>query len=386
MEEISIYIHIPFCIKKCLYCDFLSGPCDEDTQGKYIRALLKEIELSGSTGMVKTIFFGGGTPSVVAPYFITAIMDKLRECFTLAENCEITMEMNPGTVTEEKMRQYKQAGINRLSIGLQSARDDELKRIGRIHTFSDFCETYRMARETGFSNINIDLIYALPEQSLADWKETLEKVVLLKPEHISSYSLIVEEGTPFYEKKDILMLPSEEEEQEIGTYTIRFLEQAGYCRYEISNYAKEGFVCRHNITYWTRGSYLGFGIGAASLVKSDGENCRYHNIRELNQYIQLLSDKQSNLSLLREDFTNLSEQECMEEFMFLGLRMTQGISAEEFLKNFNITILKVYGRQIEKQIELGTLEEQKNGSEIFYRLTEFGMDVSNIVLSEFLFR
>lgn len=385
MEEVSIYIHIPFCIRKCFYCDFLSGPCDENTQKRYVEALLREIELSHSVCKVKTVFLGGGTPSVVAPHFIRDIMSKLRECFVVDEDCEITMEINPGTVTQEKMREYKRAGINRLSIGLQSAIDAELRRIGRIHTFGDFCETYRMARETGFSNINIDLISALPEQNLEDWKETLEKVVFLNPEHISAYGLIIEEGTPFYLKKETLGLPSEEEEQEISKCTIDFLQKNGYGRYEVSNYAKEGYESRHNITYWIRGNYLGFGIGAASMMRKEGIIFRYQNIKKIEEYIAILSDREASLSSLRESVTELSEKDCMEEFMFLGLRMTEGISADKFYENFKKSISEIYGNVIQKQIVLGTMEEYKTGTESFYRLTEFGMDVSNVVLSEFLF-
>ena len=260
MQPLELYIHIPFCVKKCAYCDFLSGPAGEKEKEEYVKMLVDEIRNCPDTVQnyrVISIFFGGGTPSLLTGEQIGRLMDTVREIFTLDEDAEITMEMNPGTVTEEKLRKYRQAGVNRLSIGLQSVNDEELRLLGRIHTYEEFREAYHLARANGFSNINVDLISAIPGQTVESWRRTLEQVMALSPEHISAYSLILEEGTTFYKKyvedeaKEGPKLPDEDAEREMYHRTREFLKDRGYERYEISNYARPGMECRHNLGYWT---------------------------------------------------------------------------------------------------------------------------------------
>ena len=326
-ENISVYIHIPFCVRKCLYCDFLSGPASEASRKAYINALCEEIrsEAYKYEGFrVVSVFIGGGTPSVIDAEDIRRVLNTLRQSYRLEAECEITIEVNPGTVTEDKLRIYRESGINRLSIGLQSARNSELKALGRIHSYEDFLNTYEKAVKIGFSNINVDLMSAIPEQTLSSYRETLNKVLQLTPQpvHISAYSLIVEEGTSFYENTP--KLPDEETEREMYKITREILEKAGFHRYEISNYAKPGYECFHNKVYWTRGNYVGFGIGSASLVK----NRRFHNITELESYVNHTKEYAT-------DIQSLTIEEQMEEFMFLGLRMMKGVSEQEFYENYH---------------------------------------------------
>ena len=375
-KELEIYIHIPFCVKKCAYCDFLSGPQDRDTIEKYVDKLVEEIGVQ-KPATVSSIFLGGGTPSILEPSQIFKIFKVLNCTFKIEKDAEITIEANPGTVTVEKLEAYKQCGINRISFGLQSTNNEELKLLGRIHTYEEFLESYQLARACGFENINVDLISAIPKQTVASWEETLKKVIALEPEHISAYSLIVEEGTPFAKvygegcpgEHD---LPCEEEERAIYYRTEELLERAGYHRYEISNYAKAGKECRHNLGYWERKDYLGIGLGAASLVN----NVRYKNTDDLLYYMEHSSD----LSAIQENVEKLSLQEQMEEFMFLGLRKTEGVSVTEFKNTFGKTMEECYGEQIQKLKEQGLLE-QKDGR---LMLTRPGIDVSNYVFGEFL--
>ena len=279
MKELELYLHIPFCVKKCNYCDFLSAPAEEETRAAYVDALLEEIRgfEDPEDYEVVTVFFGGGTPSILPGQEIFRIMEALREKFSFRKGAEITLEANPGTVDKEKLSCYKKAGINRLSFGLQSADAEELKKLGRIHTWEKFLESFQLAREAGFSNINVDLMSALPGQTKESWEKTLRQVLALQPEHISAYSLIIEEGTPFYQlyEKDVErrdageepeLLPSEEEERAMYEATGRILKEQGYLHYEISNYAKPGRECRHNLGYWQRRDYLGFGLGASTLL------------------------------------------------------------------------------------------------------------------------
>ena len=286
-QNLSLYLHIPFCVRKCLYCDFLSGSQSADMQEQYVEALCREIQETSPEYreyQVVSVFIGGGTPSVLLPEQTIRIMETLKSCFILTNTCEISMEMNPGTVTPEKMNVYRACGINRISIGLQSANDGELKALGRIHTYADFLKAYEMAVEAGFTNINVDLMSAIPEQTLKSYQETLQKVLALQPQpvHISAYSLIVEEGTPFYEQE--LNLPDEETERRMYEITDDILRKAGYHRYEISNYAKAGKECVHNKVYWQRGNYLGLGIGSASLI----QNVRFHNVTDIWSYVNLM--------------------------------------------------------------------------------------------------
>lgn len=338
-------------------------------------ALKKEIAVKSKkygANVVSTVFIGGGTPSIVKPQWIGEIMALLRSCFALAEDAEISMEMNPGTVNEESLAVYKAAGINRLSIGLQSANDAELSLLGRIHTFEEFLNAYTSAGSMGFFNINVDLMSALPGQSMASYLETLQRVLSLTPppKHISAYGLIIEEGTPFFaaHERGELNLPSEEEERQMYEATEKILKKHGYQRYEISNYAKEGFECRHNIGYWLRENYVGFGLGAASLV----ENKRFSGETDLEAYlVNPLGEKEVTL---------LSREEQMEEFMFLGLRLTKGVEEQKFFECFGEEIEVVYGDVLAKHVGNGLLIRKEG--RIY--LSPKGMDVSNYVMSDFL--
>ncbi len=379
MRELSIYIHIPFCVRKCLYCDFLSFSASEKEKQNYVNHLLLEIEQNAGqyeNHQVISLFLGGGTPSILTGAQIQAILVCVRKHFHLLPEAEITMEMNPGTVTEEKMAAYLAAGVNRISIGLQSTRDEELRRIGRIHTYEQFLQTYRLARESGCHNINIDLMAALPGQSMESYRQSVERVVALAPEHISAYSLILEEGTPLCEQQENYTFPTEDEDRDMYLYTGQYLKDHGYHRYEISNYAKEGCECRHNKVYWQRGDYAGFGLGASSMV----ENVRWSNVSDLDAYYRGVERKTLEKQEIRQNIQQLSVQEQMEEFMFLGLRMTEGISTGGFAKLFGIPIEEVYGKVIARFEKEGLL--QRKGTQIF--LTEKGMDVSNYVMAEFL--
>lgn len=382
-KKLELYFHIPFCVKKCLYCDFLSAPADRETRDAYMRALLQETVARSAAYQdytVDTVFIGGGTPSVVDAVWIGRLMESVYAHYRMAEHAEISMEVNPGTVDKDKLVIYRNAGINRLSIGLQSACDEELKKLGRIHTWQEFESTYALARKAGFANINVDLMAALPGQSEASYYNGLEKVLGLNPppEHISAYSLIVEEGTPFAAMAEAgaLELPDEDCERRMYEETARILVQKGYCRYEISNYAREGYACRHNLGYWNRVNYVGFGIGGASLV----ENTRFRNAEDILQYI-------SDPLGCRTSIEKLTAEEQMEEFMFLGLRMCAGVEEEKFLNIFGESLEEVYGEIIAVNMADGLLEYQKNPNREGRRLalTKRGMDISNYVMSQFLF-
>lgn len=404
MRELSIYIHIPFCVRKCLYCDFLSAPAGEKEIKSYVNLLLREIkEQSVFYGdhRVVSIFLGGGTPSLLPETDVGRILEQIGNCYSMESGAEITLECNPGTVTAEKLKDYITSGINRLSIGLQSADDGELARIGRIHGCGDFLETYRLAREAGFDNINVDLMAGLPGQSPASYRRTLERVVSLSPEHISSYSLILEEGTPIYVNQSSYSFPTEEEDREMYEFTGRYLDRAGYRRYEISNYAKEGFACRHNTVYWRRGDYAGFGLGASSMVG----NVRWKNPQTHEAYTAYVENMKrriyrrqgGNLTCAgaetsaergarmeragADEVQVLTVEEQMEEFMFLGLRLTEGIDLGEFRRIFGKSADEVYGKTIAVFEDQGLLV-RKGGR---LALTLRGIDVSNVVFAAFLF-
>lgn len=330
---------------------------------------------------VRTVFVGGGTPTAAPPRALCDVLHTLRSSFRVADDAEISMEANPGTVEKEALLLYREAGVNRLSIGLQSANDSELALLGRIHTYSDFLRTYHMAVESGFTNLNIDLMAALPGQTPAGYEKTLKEVLSLQPApaHISAYSLMIEEGTPFYEwygkERDTMArtgekqahLPSEDEERAMYRLTKRLLAMAGYHRYEISNYSLPGFSCKHNLVYWQRGNYAGFGLGAASMV----ENVRFQNTARLSEYLSA-KEKIVNQTLL-------SKEEQMEEFLFLGLRLTAGVSRKAFEDCFGVPLDCVYGEVIRKNVQEGLI---RDGAAI--TLTEKGMDVSNYVMAQFL--
>ena len=399
-KKLEIYVHIPFCAKKCAYCDFLSFPGNMRMRREYTDKLLEEIRIQSSfvrEYQVDTIFLGGGTPSVLDVTDITAIMGALKEHYDIAPDAEITIEVNPGTVKMEGLVAYREAGINRVSMGLQSADDTELRYLGRIHTYDEFLKSFQRVRMAGFTNVNVDLISAIPGQTPESWRNTLKKTAMLKPEHISAYSLIVEEGTPFYdrygghvemesyemsqEERRRLMalpdLPDEDTEREMYYMTRNCLAEQGYERYEISNYARPGFECRHNVGYWTGTGYLGLGLGASSYL----EGCRFHNTSDFQSYVSAhLDDEAEFCQALRQDMEQLSVKSKMEEFMFLGLRLTRGVSVEGFITRFGQSIRNVYGGVIDK-LEREGLLEHKNG---YYRLTERGLDLSNYAMSLFL--
>lgn len=378
-QELEIYIHIPFCVKKCAYCDFLSFALTQKDKNpnEYIDALIKEIEANDRVAKnyrVKTIFIGGGTPSLLEANQIEKIFQALHRIFQIDVNAEVTIEANPGTITKDKLLRFRGVGINRFSIGLQSTVDAELICLGRIHTYEQFLESFALAREVGFQNINVDIMSALPGQSLASYEETLLKITTLNPEHISAYSLILEEGTPFFEQyaDDLEQLPKEEEERLMYLRTRQILEQNGYYRYEISNYAKPGFACEHNIGYWKRKNYLGFGVGAASLIQNE----RFKNTSDYSEYLRNSHD----LECIRIEREKLPIRAQMEEFMFLGLRMCDGISKTEFFAAFSLDYESVYGQVTRKLSGQGLLAETHDT----VKLTEEGISVSNYVLSEFL--
>lgn len=400
-KNLQLYVHIPFCVRKCSYCDFLSFSTDERTQLAYADALIREIEFYGpqmSEYTISTIYIGGGTPTWLNEDKMVEILDAIYTYFNVSPEAEVSMECNPGTVTAAKLEKYRRAGVNRLSIGLQSADDEELQILGRIHTFEQFLKTYEMARNAGFGNINVDLISGIPYQTAEKFLHTLQKVVRLKPDHISAYSLIIEKGTPFYDayKFDAVkqeagmqteVLPTEDEVYRIYKLTQQYLTQAGYEQYEISNFAHPGFECEHNIGYWTRENYLGLGLGAASLV----ENVRYSNTIELYQYIDNCQDIKW-VEYMQEDEscvtgTNLhasvdvvSRKAQMEEFMFLGLRQNCGVTREQFERAFDIPIDGIYKNALDYLRDEGLLDT----SEGRIVLTEKGMDLSNFALAQFL--
>ena len=378
---LGLYLHIPFCIKKCNYCDFLSAPATDATREQYVEALCKEIRSHKETTKeyeLKTVYFGGGTPSLLSSVQVEQILQAVTDTFSInMEEAEVTMEVNPGTVSKERLEAYRKLGINRLSIGVQSAREEELKLLGRIHTFEEAKQCYRWARKAGFTNISMDVISALPGQSLSDYKETLEELISLNPEHISSYSLIIEEKTPFYElysegKEKETDLPDEDTDREMYSYTKERLRAAGYERYEISNYAKPGFESRHNSSYWTGIPYIGAGLGASSLFT----NARYHNEMDLSSYMEAIQKGED----VRRDIERLVEAEKMEEFMMLGLRMMKGVSREEFQKKFGCAMETVYGPALAKLRKNGLITVE--GDTV--ALTETGIDVSNQVFIEFI--
>lgn len=461
-RELELYIHIPFCVRKCAYCDFLSAPASKETMRAYTDVLCREIREFpwAKQYEVTTFFFGGGTPSILPPKYIEEILTAARETFDFAQDTrrtesrpkitaecsprtacrlsasplclpEITIECNPGTADREKLAAWRRMGISRLSLGLQSADNGELQCLGRIHTWEEFLATYQDARRAGFENINVDLMSALPGQTVDSWKRTLEKVLALSPEHISAYSLIIEEGTPFYERyhEDVRRrdagescreLPSEEEEREMYRLTEQYLKEAGLYRYEISNYALPGYECRHNCGYWRRTEYAGFGLGAASFLvlpepsscgaksaafqksagsagqkeefqknadgdsqkeafqksaggaQESGKNYRCKNPEDLNAYLAYdFSGRQ---------YEELSREDQISEFMFLGLRMTRGVSEQEFETAFDVRIDQIYGRELKKLVDQKLLCREEG--RIF--LSPRGMDLANYVMAEFL--
>ncbi len=383
IDKAGIYIHIPFCVKKCNYCDFLSFVCDEDGVKRYIKRLKHEIEEKAYRYKDKefsTIFIGGGTPSSISAHLIKDVLNVVYECYNIEEDSEITIESNPGTLDKEKLSVYRLAGINRLSIGLQSPNDKEIKILGRIHTFKDFERSYYMAREIGYDNINIDLMSALPNQTVEDYKKNLNTVIDFAPEHISAYSLIIEQDTPFYDiyhEDDYLRsmgsksryLPSEEEERNMYHMTEQILTNAGYNRYEISNYAKEGFECRHNLGCWELREYIGFGLGAASY---EGFK-RYNNIKKLDDYINAKN------TIDEKSIECIDEEEQMTEYMILSLRLTKGASFDEFKIRFNKDLRQVYKQVNDKLFKEGLIIMDDN----HIALSKRGFDLANYCMMQY---
>lgn len=386
---LSLYIHIPFCKKKCLYCDFLSAPACWREREDYVKALLREISAMAAfckDYRVISVFFGGGTPSLLSSLQMERIMAAIRKGYCLNDDAEITVECNPATADLQKLSAYRKCGINRLSIGLQSVNDNELKELGRIHTYDQFLGTFADAREAGFANVNVDIMSALPGQTFESYIHTLTSVTDLQPEHISAYSLIIEEGTPFYERYGkessyevaqsmecapmYPLLPDEDTERRMYHDTARVLQKAGYLRYEISNYAKKGYECRHNLTYWTGIEYLGFGLGASSYFK----DTRYKNTSDILDYLN------NPIQNIEDDAYVLSLNDRMEEYMFLGLRLKKGVSVKNFFEQFHITMQEVYGMEIEQLKKAGLLLH--SGDRL--RLSKKGTDVANYVMSHFI--
>ncbi|MBR3241103.1 MAG: radical SAM protein [Parasporobacterium sp.] len=448
-NKLMLYLHIPFCVRKCNYCDFVSFAGKDACFESYVQAICNEICAYGKffgDREISSVYFGGGTPSILPAELLVRIMETIRNNFSLEktkekkENArvfldrfrikkadkqskpldltEVSVECNPGTVDKQKLRAYKKAGVNRLSFGLQSADPEELKTIGRIHTFDDFTDALEFARETGFQNLNVDLMQAVPGQSIESWRKTLFLTALWKPEHISAYSLIVEEGTPFFEqqKKGLLNLPDEDTERRIYYYTKEFLEKSGYYRYEISNYAVPGYECRHNAGYWRRKEYLGLGLNASSMT----DEVRRKNTADLKTYLSAFENPERALKIVSEaceqfaqkepaaaimnpvseqdgsaggskavqatgskvieEIHRLSRKEQMEEYMFLGLRMAEGIQKQDFFDTFGQDFDFTYG-DVVYDLKTKELLEETDGR-LF--LTERGVDVSNQVFSEFL--
>lgn len=377
MDELGIYVHLPFCKRKCKYCDFISfDKYDCDVQGKYVNALIQEIENSKITNRINTIYIGGGTPSLISSDFIEKILNKIYEKFEISEDIEITIEINPGTVDEEKLEKYKEIGINRLSIGLQSTNDRLLKILGRIHTFSEFLSCYKIARECGFSNINVDLMLALPTQTLEELEESLEKIIELKPEHISLYSLILEENTEFKKLFDSgkLELPNEDLEREMYWETKKILEKNGYNHYEISNFSKSNFQSKHNMNCWNQEEYIGFGLAAHSYINKK----RFANINNIEEYIKNIENKNYQKNIILHEEQNFENQ--AKEYMMLNLRKLEGISISKFEQKFQIHPLFYFRFEISKLEEEDLIEVDLDK----IKLTKKGLDFANKVFEEFV--
>ena len=376
MDKISLYIHIPFCAQKCLYCDFPSFARKDHLRKAYIEALNKEIislREKHNNLEINTIFIGGGTPSVLEADELECLLKEVAK-LNMAKDIEYSMECNPGNLTEEKLEVMKKYGVNRISMGLQAKQDNLLKGLGRIHNYKTFKENFLLAKKVGFNNINVDLMFGLPNQRLNEWEETLREIISLEPAHISAYSLIIEEGTAFYNlyENDKLKLPTEEEERKMYHLAKKILEENGFNQYEISNYAKEGKECRHNLAYWNMDNWIGVGSAAASYINGK----RIKNISSVEKYINSINEKGEAV----EEIINNSKNDNMEEFMFMGLRKINGIDENEFKKRFSMNINDVYGEILNKYIDEGLLIRESG--RIF--LSEKGIEISNVIMADFL--
>ena len=373
MKEVSLYIHIPFCKQRCFYCDFPTFSGKDHLREEYVDALIKEIRDKCTKYLIKTIFIGGGTPSYLGENELEKLLKTVSE-LNLSKNIEYSMECNPGTVNEEKLKIMKKYGVNRISFGLQSCNDELLKNIGRIHTFKEFLENYKLARKIGFDNINIDLMYGLPNLTIEVWKDTLEEICKLKPEHISAYSLIIEEGTVFYNlyEKDKLKLPSEDDERIMDKITKDILINNGYHQYEISNFSLKNRECEHNKVYWSLDEYIGVGSASSSYING----YRLTNESNIGEYIRRVK---LNEDTVVDKYKNLREDE-IEEFIFMGLRMLSGIDLLKFNRKFGVDIYSIYKNVMEKNIDDGLLIINKDRM----YLTTKGVELSNRVMSDFI--
>lgn len=365
---LGLYIHVPFCVQKCNYCDFNSFKIKGNDKKEYLNAIEKEMKLYSDEFKNKqfdSVFFGGGTPSILNIEELKRLVGSVFKNFNIKETAEVSMECNPGTINKEKLIHMKELGINRLSIGLQAIQNHHLKYIGRIHSYEEFEKNYLEAKEVGFDNINIDLMYALPNHKKEEWKESLDKIISLNPSHISAYSLILEEGTKLHEMYDNeeFSLLDEDTDIEMYNYTINKLKENGYNQYEISNYSKEYKECKHNIIYWKCDNYLGLGPGASGYIG----DIRYNNISDLNEYNHKISQ---NIKPIEEE-TILSEKDKIEEFIFMGLRMNEGISLKVFKERFNISIEDIYKEPIEKLIDSKLLELDKDNLKLTQKAEKF---------------
>ena len=374
MEEISIYIHIPLCVKKCAYCDFASFAGRMGQRDRYVKAVCREIRAQAAffgRRRVRTIFFGGGTPTLLAGGHVQKLMDTVRACFDVEADAEITMEGNPGTLTAENLAAYRKAGVNRLSLGVQSMDDTLLAAVGRIHTAKEAEDAVAMARTAGFDNINLDLMYGLPGQTAVQWQDTLERAIALSPEHMSCYSLILEDGTPLaasVQAGTCAPLPDEDAMDEMDALTREMTRKAGYAQYEVSNYAKPGRECRHNIVYWECLPYLGFGLNA----HSDMDGCRFYNPESWEDYLIMAESGET----ARDAEGNNSREDRMFERMMMGLRQVRGTDSARFKRDFGVSPEAVWPRTI-ADMKARNLMTHNNER---IRLTERGMQVMNGVL------
>lgn len=374
-RELGVYVHIPFCKRKCEYCDFISYCNKDNLIETYVEALKKEINLQNIQSYIDTIYIGGGTPSYIESKYIKEIMKEIKKK-NIRKNAEITIEVNPGTVTEAKLKDYKECGINRLSIGLQSTKDELLRQIGRIHDYNQFLETYKLARKVGFENINVDLMIGLPNQKIMDLKESLNKIIELQPEHISVYSLIVEEGTPISKKiqSGELTLPNENEDRNMYWYVKNTLELSGYNHYEISNFSKKGYESRHNMSCWNQCQYFGFGVAAHSYR----DITRYSNITDINEYIKNI--QKGNLSKNRIIHEIQKESDTEKEYMLLGLRKIEGVKINDFKAKFVKNPIYLFRNELKKLSDENLIAVDANT----IRLTPKGIDLANLVWEEFV--
>lgn len=364
-DAVGLYVHIPFCVRKCNYCDFCSFPEGSFTgREEYIERLCREIASYKDKAItVDTVFFGGGTPSLLSREEFEKIVAHIKSSFKITDSCEFTLEANPGTLTRDKLLAYISLGVNRISLGLQSIHENELKFLGRIHTFEDFLEVYRLVRECGISNVNVDLMYGIPEQTLDSFLQTLRTVTALSPEHLSVYGLILEDGTPLYQLHESLPIPTEDTECDMYYAAARLLSECGYSHYEISNYARHGYECRHNLKYWRCEEYIGVGLSAYSYFGGK----RFGNPRDRGEYIAAL-----------RGYSEKADEPY--EYVMLALRLAEGFSLEDYKARFGADFL--CGREkIIKQLEDAEYVKRQNGRLL---LTEKGFYVSNYILTELL--